>query len=473
MSYDYDLFVIGAGSGGVSAARRIGKEYGARVAIAERDLVGGTCVIRGCVPKKLMVYASKFSRSYKDAVGYGWSPVAPEFDWGKLVTVVDHEVMRLNGIYKKMLRDANVELFEQSASLVDAHTIKLAENVTQGLSQRTVTAEKILIAVGGEAVRPAIPGVELTLTSREIFKLPQQPQKLAVIGAGYIAVEFAGIMQGLGTQVTQIIRGDKFLRGFDEDLRDGIYEGMIQKGIRILNHAHLHQIEEIPEGLKVTFKQTDLEISLVVDAVLMAIGRVPNFAGLGLENAGVEVVMGAHAESLPNIGGYTINSAIAVDEYSRTSVPHIFAVGDCTNRINLTPVAIAEGRAFADSEFGDNPRIPSHENVASAIFSQPEGASVGLTETQAREQLGDKVKIFRAKFRPMFQTLAGGEDKVTVKLVVDAITDRILGAHMVGDSAAEIMQGIAIAIKMGATKKDFDATIGIHPSTAEEFVTMR
>jgi len=465
MSYDYDLFVIGAGSGGVSAARRISKEYGARVAIAERDLVGGTCVIRGCVPKKLMVYASKFSRNYKDAVGYGWSPVAPEFDWGKLVTVVDHEVMRLNGIYKKMLRDANVELFEEGASLVDPHTLQLGD--------RTITAEKILIAVGGEAVRPPIPGVELTITSREIFKLPQQPQKLAVIGSGYIAVEFAGIMQGLGTQVTQIIRGEKFLRGFDEDLRDGIHEGMIQKGIRILNHAHVQQIEQVPEGLKVTFKQTDLEISLVVDAVLMAIGRVPNFAGLGLENTGIEVAMGAHAESLPNIGGYTVNSAIAVDEYSRTSVPHIFAVGDCTNRINLTPVAIAEGRAFADSEFGNNPRIPSHENVASAIFSQPEGASVGLTELQAREQLGDKVKIFRAKFRPMFQTLAGGEDKVTVKLVVDAITDRVLGAHMVGDNAAEIMQGIAIAIKMGATKKDFDATIGIHPSTAEEFVTMR
>ena len=465
MSYDYDLFVIGAGSGGVSAARRIGKEYGARVAIAERDLVGGTCVIRGCVPKKLMVYASKFSRAYKDAVGYGWSPVAPDFDWNKLVTVVDQEVMRLNGIYKKMLRDANVELFEEGASFLDAHTLQVGE--------RTVTAEKILIAVGGEAVRPPIPGAELTITSREMFKLLHQPQKLLVIGAGYIAVEFAGIMQGLGSQVTQIIRGENFLRGFDEDVRQGIHEGMIQKGIRILNHAHLLRVEQVPEGLKVTFKQTDLEISLVVDAVLTAIGRVPNFDGLGLEKAGVEVVLGAHAESLPNIGGYTVNSAIAVDEYSRTSQHHIFAVGDCTNRINLTPVAIAEGRAFADSEFGDNPRIPDHENVASAIFSQPEAASVGLTETQARVQLGDQVKIFRAKFRPMFQTLAGGEDKVTVKLVVDAVTDRILGAHMVGDNAAEIMQGVAIALKMGATKKDFDATIGLHPSTAEEFVTMR
>lgn len=466
MTYDYDLFVIGAGSGGLAASKRAAS-YGARVAIAEQDLVGGTCVIRGCVPKKLMVYASKFSHLYEDAVGYGWSKGESHLNWEHLVTVIDKEVHRLSQMHIGFLEKAGVELFQSRATLLDPHTVEV--------DGRKVTADKILIAVGGEAVKPDFPGAkENTITSREMFLLKEQPKHLAILGGGYIATEFAGIMHGLGTQVTQFIRGDLFLKGFDEDIRSGVFNGMTQHGIKIIPCSSGKSIEPVPEGLKLTYYEKDkIESSITADAALVAIGRAPLLGGLGLENAGVEIV-NCEGDDLPRLHGYSVNCAIKVDEYSRTSQPNIFAVGDCTNRVNLTPVAIGEGRAFADTEFGNLSRIFSHDHVASAVFSQPEAATVGLSEAEARTRLGDDgVQIYRARFRPLFHSLTGADEKVMVKLVIDKISDRVLGAHMVGDNAAEIIQGIAIAVKMGATKKDFDATVGIHPSTAEEFVTLR
>lgn len=465
MAYDYDLFVIGAGSGGLAASKRAAS-YGAKVAISERDLVGGTCVIRGCVPKKLMVYASKFSHFYEEAVGYGWSEVHPSFDWQHLVTVVDNEVKRLSKLHINLLEKAGVELVQSSASLLDPHTVQL--------DGRTVTADKILIAVGGEAVRPDIPGAEHTITSREIFLLKEQPKRIAVIGSGYIAVEFACIMNGLGSQVNLLIRNDSILRDFDVDIRNEVKEGMTKHGINILDNTQVKKIEKVADGLNLTFweKDKNAETTITVDAVLSAIGRAPNLGGLGVEKAGVETIF-CDDERLPRLHGYTVNCAIKVDDYSRTSQPNIFAVGDCTNRMNLTPVAIGEGRAFADSEFGNNGRVLSHENIPTAVFSQPEAATVGLGEEEARNKYGDAVKVFRTRFRPMFHSLTGRDEKTMMKLVIDGNTDRVLGAHMVGESAAEIMQGVAIAVKMGATKKDFDATVGIHPSAAEEFVTLR
>lgn len=447
MTYDYDLFVIGAGSGGLASSKRAAS-YGAKVAIAENDLVGGTCVIRGCVPKKLMVYASTFSHLYEDAIGYGWSPVESSFDWEKLVTTVDTEVRRLSQLHISFLEKAGVELISGYAKFIDPHTVEVGD--------RKITAAKILIAVGGEAHRIEIPGIEHAITSREIFLLKEQPKRLAILGGGYIGVEFACIMNGLGSQVTQIIRRERILHYFDEELRANVQEGMMKHGIEIVTGSSIESIEKTPEGLKLKLWGESQE-TLTVDALLCATGRLPNLEKLGLENAGVE----------------TDKGAIAVTKDSRTSQPHIFAVGDCTNRINLTPIAIAEGRAFADTEFGNNPRAISHENVASAVFSQPEAATVGLTEEEARAKFPDSIKCYTAKFRPMFHALTGADEKTFVKLVVETNTDRVLGVHMVGKDAGEIIQGMAIAVNMGATKKDFDATIGIHPSTAEEFVTLR
>lgn len=447
MSFDYDLFVIGAGSGGLAASKRAAS-YGAKVAIAEADLVGGTCVIRGCVPKKLMVYASQFSHLYEDAVGYGWEKVEPRFEWNKLIDVVNQEVHRLSKLHISYLEKAGVELIQGFARFVDPHTIEIGD--------RKITADKILIAVGGEAVKPKISGIEHSVTSREMFHLKEFPKRFAVLGGGYIGVEFAGIMNGLGAEVTQIIRRDWILRGFDEDICSNIQEGMTKHGVKFLTNTRIEQIEKTPEGLKLTLCG-ETQTTLTVDAMLCATGRKPNLEKLGLENVGIELVDGA----------------IAVTPDSNTSQPNIYAVGDCTDRINLTPVAIAEGRAFADTVFGHIPRYISHSGVPSAVFSQPEGATVGMTEAEAREKLGDDMKVYRAKFRPMLHSLTGADEKVTVKLVVDKTTERVIGVHMVGKDAAEIIQGMAIAVNMGATKKDFDATIGIHPSTAEEFVTLR
>jgi len=447
MTYDYDLFVIGAGSGGIAASRRAA-QYGAKVAVAEFSRLGGTCVNRGCIPKKLMVYASHFPDLFKDAQGFGWSPVQSTLDWQKMITAVDKELDRLNGVYQNMLNNANVELFRGYAKFLDPHTLEIED--------RKVTADKILIAVGGHPVKPDIPGIEYAITSDDMFLLKEQPQRIAIFGGGYIGVEFACIMNGLGSDVTLVLRNDFILRGFDDDIRSAIQEGMQEHGIQILRISEAAAIEKTPEGLKVSVGSKHHE-TITVDAILSATGRRPNLKHLGLENAGVEINKGA----------------IAVDRYSQTSQEHIFAVGDCTDRINLTPVAIGEGRAFADTQFGGHSRTMSYDNIPTAVFSTPEAATVGLTEAQAQEQYAAAVKVYRAKFKPTYHSLSGRNERTMVKLVVEEDTEKVLGAHMVGENAAEVIQGIAIALKMGATKKDFDATVGIHPSTAEEFVTLR
>ena len=447
MTYDYDLFVIGAGSGGLASSKRAAS-YGAKVAIAENDLVGGTCVIRGCVPKKLMVYGSRFSHLYKDAVGYGWSEVEPSFDWHKLIDAVNTEVLRLNKLHISFLEKAGVELIQEYAKFIDPHTIEVGD--------RKVTAEKILIAVGGKPEKIDIPGIEHSITSREMFNLKEQPKRMAVWGGGYIGVEFAGILNGVGTEVTQIIRRDSILRGFDQDICSNIQEGMAKHGINFRPNTNVEKIEKVSEGLKVYLSGENAE-PLIVDTLLCATGRKPNLAGLNIENAGVE----------------TLRGAVAVSNNCRTTQPNIYAIGDCIDKANLTPVAIAQGRAFADTEFGNISRTVSLENIPTAVFSEPEAGTVGLTEAAAKEKFGNSVKCYRAKFRPMFHSLTGADEKVMVKLVVESNTERVLGVHMVGKDAAEIIQGMAIAINMGATKADFDRTIAIHPSTAEEFVTLR
>lgn len=459
MTFDYDLFVIGAGSGGLAASKRAAS-YGAKVAIAEESLVGGTCAIRGCIPKKLMVYGSHFPALFENAAGYGWHVGETRLDWQHFITSIDNEVKRLAQLHTGFLAKAGVDLIPSRAKFVDPHTLEV--------DGRKVTAEKILIAVGGRPIKPDLPGMEYAITSNEMFHLPEKPKHIAIIGAGYIGVEFASIMRGLGCEVTQIIRKDLILRGFDHDIRNEIQQGMIHHGINILPNTIIKQVERVPEGLKLSLSGEHNE-SVTADVFLAATGRVPYVDGLGLENTSVEIV-----PSSVEGPGYSTMRAIAVNEFSQTSQPHIFAVGDCTDRINLTPVAIGEGRAFADTEFGNNRRIFNHENVPSAVFSNPEAATVGMTEEDARKKLGDDgVKIYRARFRPLFHSLTGAAEKTLTKLVVDASNDRVLGAHMVGDYSAEIIQGVAIAVNMGATKKDFDATVGIHPSTAEEFVTMR
>ena len=451
MSYDFDLFVIGAGSGGIATARRAAS-YGAKVGIVESDRLGGTCVNRGCVPKKLMVYASHFPDGFEESAGYGWKVGETSFDWLKMITAVNNEVDRLNGIYQRMLDNSEVKVYRGYGKFIDSHTIEIGE--------QKVTAEKILIAVGGKPVKPDdIPGVEHAITSREIFHVQEQPKRMVIIGGGYIGVEFACILNGLGTEVTMVIRGEKILRGFDEDLRDEIQEGMERHGIRILNNKPMLSIAKKDSGLEITIPKDDggEEIIVADVASLAATGRESDLANLGLENTGVEIV----------------NGAVAVDEYNQTAEEHIYAVGDCTDRINLTPVAINEGRAFADTHFGGKSRKMSYENIPTAVFSTPEAATVGLTEAEAKEKYGDAIKVYRSKFRRMYYTLPGKQEKTLMKLIVDTNTDQVVGAHMVGDSAAEIIQGVAIAVKMGATKADFDATVGIHPSSAEEFVTMR
>jgi len=450
MAYDFDLFVIGGGSGGIAAARRA-TEYGARVGIAEAGRLGGTCVNRGCVPKKLMVYASQFPELFEAATGYGWSAVESRLDWSTLIRVVNDEVTRLNGIYQGMLDKAGVKLFRAYARFVDDHTLMVGDE--------KITADKILVAVGGRPVKPEIPGIDHAITSDDIFHLPRQPQHLVILGGGYIGCEFASVFHRLGTQVTQVIRADKILRGFDEELRDHIQTALTQRGIRLLSESEILNITETEAGVDVCVRTDAGEEHVLADAVnLAATGRRPNLENLGLENTAVEVNQGA----------------IATDTHSRTAAENIFAIGDCTDRINLTPVAIKEGRIFADAYFGSKPGVMDYANVPSAVFTIPELGTVGLTEAEAIDQFGpDDVTVYRSRFRPMFYTLPDMPMKTLMKLVVQTSTDKVLGAHMVGDDAAEIIQGVAIAVKMGATKADFDATVAIHPSSAEEFVTMR
>ncbi len=453
MSYDYDLFVIGAGSGGVATARRAA-EYGAKVGIAEDDRLGGTCVNRGCVPKKLMVYASHFPKDFKAASGYGWTVGESEFDWNTMITAVNNEVTRLNGIYQRLLDNSKVEIYREHGKFIDSHTVQVGD--------KTVTAEKILIAVGGRPVKPDnIPGIEHAITSREIFNLQEQPKRIVIIGGGYIGTEFACILNGLGTEVTQVIRGDKILRGFDEDIRDEIQNAMIASGVRVVTNATCDRLSldqtSNELNIRIVTKDNQSEIIVADAASLAATGRKPRLENLGLENTQVE----------------TLNGAVIVDEYNQTAESHIYAVGDCTARIELTPVAIKEGRAFADTHFGGQSKQMVYDNVPTAVFTTPEAATVGMTEAEARAKYGDAVKIYRSKFRPMYYTLPDMQVKTLMKLIVDSNTGKVVGAHMVGDHAAEIIQGVAIAVKMGATKEQFDATVAIHPSSAEEFVTMR
>lgn len=443
--YDYDLFVIGGGSGGVRASR-ISARCGARVAVAEERYLGGTCVNVGCVPKKLLVYASHYTEHFEDAAGFGWTVGERAFDWQALIASKNKEIARLNGIYRGLLEGAGVEILTARATLLDTHTVEA--------SGRRVTAETILIAVGGWPVMPDIPGAEHAISSNEAFFLKDLPARVAIVGGGYIACEFAGIFNGMGSKATQLYRGPLFLRGFDKDLRDMLAEEMRKKGIDLRFNAEVEKIEKVASGLVCTLASGE---QLEVDQVMYATGRAPNTRGLGLERAGVKL---------------DVKGAIIVDGYSRTNVPNIYAIGDVTDRINLTPVAIAEGHALAETLFNDNPTKPDHTNVPSAVFSQPEFATVGLTEEEARARF-PALDIYKAHFRPMKHTLSGRDERTMMKLVVERGSGRVVGVHMVGEGAAEIIQGIAIAVKAGATKRDFDRTIGIHPTAAEEFVTMR
>ncbi|MEM8641618.1 MAG: glutathione-disulfide reductase [Cyanobacteria bacterium P01_G01_bin.54] len=452
MTYDFDLFVMGAGSGGIATARRAA-EYGAKVGIAENSgRLGGTCVNKGCVPKKLLVYASRFPGLMTDATGYGWSPVKSELNWDELITKVNDEVKRLNGIYQRMLDNSKVEVFHATAKLLDAHTLQVGD--------RQITADKILIAVGGNPTRPEIPGIEHAMISDDLFNLRPQPKKIVLLGGGYIASEFACLLNGLGVEVIQVIRRDRILRGFENELRTEIQNAMIAHGIRIITEASIECIEKTDTGVNLRIRYSENAEEIIADAVhLAALGRHPNTAGIGIENTQIE---------LDNRG------FVQVNQYSQTAEDNIYAVGDCCGKKELTPVAINEGRAFADTMFGGKSRVMAYDNIATAIFTTPEAATVGLTEDEAIAQYGeDRIQTYRSRFRSMYYVLPGKDEKTLMKLVVDQETDKVLGAHMVGDYAAEIIQGVAIALKMGATKANFDATVGIHPSSAEEFVTMR
>lgn len=444
--YDFDLFVIGAGSGGVRAAR-IASQHGAKVGIAEEWHLGGTCVNVGCVPKKLLTYAAHFKDSFEDAVGFGWDKATPNHDWAKLIANKNQEIQRLNGIYGRLLEGAGVTLFEARATFVDDHTLKVGD--------QTVTAERILIATGGRPNLDDRPGVrEHAITSDEAFFLPELPKRVVIAGGGYIAVEFAGIFHGLGAEVTQIYRGSKFLRGFDDDVRTQLMEEMTRKGVNLRFDCTIERIEKAHDCLLV---QTSDEDVLEADVVMYAIGRSPHTKGLGLDAAGVKT---------------DARGAVVVDEDYKTSQPHIYAIGDVIDKVALTPVAIAEGHALADTLYGGNPRKPSYANIPTAVFSNPPIATVGLSEEEARERYG-KLDLYKATFRPMMATMSGRQEQTMMKLVVDQASQRVVGAHMVGQDGPEIVQGLAIAMNCGATKQDFDRTIGLHPSAAEEFVTMR
>jgi glutathione reductase (NADPH) len=446
--FDTDLFVIGGGSGGVRAARIAGN-YGARVMLAEEYRVGGTCVIRGCVPKKLLVYASRFAHAFEDAPGYGWTVPGSSFDWATLIANKDKEITRLEAAYAANLTRSNVTIAKSRAVLDDAHTVRLLAD------GKRVTAKHILIATGAwPAMGTGIAGVEHVISSNEAFHLTELPQRILIQGGGYIAVEFACIFAGLGSDVTLVYRGDNILRGFDDDVRAHLRHEMERRGIRILCKRIVEAIERVDHGLCVELSDHD---DIVVDKVMFATGRRPNVAGLGLEAAGVRL---------------DEKGAIAVDEFSRTSVPHIYAVGDVTDRLALTPVAIREGHAFADTVFGAKPTKVDHINVPTAVFSEPEVGVIGLTETQARERY-HRVDIYKTTFRPMKTVFLGSEARTLMKLVVDGASDRVLGCHVVGPDAGEMIQALGIAIKMGATKADFDATMAVHPTAGEELVTMR
>jgi len=446
--FDVDLFIIGAGSGGVRAGR-IAAAHGASVMVAEEYRVGGTCVIRGCVPKKLFVYASRFAEEFEDSVGFGWTPGEATFDWSRLVAAKDAEIDRLNGIYIRNLERSGAKLVQSRAEILDPHTVRLVSE------DRVVTAKYILVATGAAPfILPDLPGREYAISSNEAFHLERLPKQIVVVGGGFIAVEFAGIFNGLGVETTLIHRGDALLRGFDADLRRTLREEMEKKGVRVLTGDVLTSIEKTADGLLAHTRNGE---ALPAGEVMIATGRLPNTSGLGLENAGVQ------------LDG---SGAVVVDEYSQSNVPSIYAVGDVTNRVNLTPVAIREGHAFADTVFGGKRVSVDHLGIPKAVFSQPEIGSVGLTEEEALEEFA-AVDIYQTSFRPMKHTLSGRDERTLMKLLVDAESDRVIGCHILGPDAGEIVQIVAITLKVRATKADFDSTMALHPTAAEELVTMR
>ena len=449
-AYDFDLFVIGGGSGGVRAAR-IAAQAGAKVGVAEEYRMGGTCVIRGCVPKKFMVYASQYGKAIAKSAGYGWTVGEVSYDHSKFVSAMHAEVARLSAIYDRNLKSAGAEVFNDRAEFVDAHTLRLKT------SGRTVTARKVLIATGGRPWRPSpeeLPGVEHTISSNEVFGMETLPKRMLIAGGGYIAVEFAHVFAGLGVDVCLVYRGETVLRGFDEDVRLAVHEGLKDAGVRVITHAVFARIDKAANGLCVELGNGQ---GLETDVVIMAVGREANTRGLGCEAAGVK--LGKRGE-------------VIVDDWSRTSAPNIWAVGDVTDRVNLTPVAIREGHAFADTEFGGKPWQFDHADIATAVFSQPEVGTVGISESEARRLHGE-IDIYKTRFRPMKNMLNGDQTRTFMKLVVRASDQRVLGVHIVGEDAAEMIQMAGIAVKMGATKDDFDRTCAVHPSAAEELDTMR
>ncbi|WP_170603806.1 glutathione-disulfide reductase [Ruegeria arenilitoris] len=446
MSFDYDLFVIGGGSGGVRAARVAAGENGAKVALAEEDRYGGTCVIRGCVPKKLMVFASEYAGMVGEAQAYGWDIEPGTFNWDSFRSKLHKELDRLEGIYRNILKNNGVETFDQRARLVDAHTVEMADGARK-------TAKHILVATGGRPVVPDFPGSELAITSNEIFHLEKLPETMLIVGGGYIACEFAGIMNGMGVKTTQFYRGAQILRGFDDEARGLISEEMCQNGIDL--HLGTNVLEMERRGDKIWVKATNGS-ELLFDVVMFATGRTPNSDDLGLEALGV--ARGRKGE-------------IIVDEYSQTGVPSIFAIGDVTDRVNLTPVAIREGVAFVETIFKGNPTPVDHELIPTAIFTQPEMGTVGLSEEEAAEQ--EPIEVYATSFKPMQKAFAGGTQRVLMKLIVSQASRKVLGCHIVAPGAGEMIQLAGIAVKMGATKEDFDRTVAVHPVMAEELVTMR
>jgi len=446
--HDVDLLVVGAGSGGVRAAR-IAAGYGASVMVAEEYRVGGTCVIRGCIPKKLLVYASRFADEFEDAAGYGWTLSEPRFDWSSLIANKDREIARLELAYTTTLERAGVKIVKSRAVLGDAHTVRL---IATG---EKIRPRHILIATGAAPwFGPKIPGIEHVISSNEAFHLEELPARILIQGGSYIAVEFASIFNGLGSEVTLVYRGENILRGFDDDLRAHLYAEMTKQGVRILCGTTVRAVQCTQDTF--TAKLSD-DSSVEVDKVMFALGRWPNVAGFGLDAAGVR---------------FSDRDGIAVDPLSQTSVPHIHAIGDVTNRVNLTPVAIREGHAFADTVFGGKPTAVDHANVPTAVFSEPEVGAIGLTEAQACERLA-KVDVYKTSFRPLKMTLAGRDTRAFFKLVVDGESDRLVGCHIVGPDASEMIQLVGIALKMKATKADIDAVIAVHPTAAEELVTLR
>lgn len=443
--YQYDLFVIGAGSGGVRAAR-MAAGFGAKVVIAEDRYYGGTCVNVGCVPKKLFVYASHFAEDFKIARSFGWTIDNPEFSWEKLVKNKNREILRLNGVYKRILGEAGVEIIDGHAVLIDPHTVRI--------NGKNISARYILIATGGWPYVPEFPGHEHVITSNDAFFLEELPGHITIVGGGYIAVEFACIFHGLGVDTTLVYRGPLFLRGFDQDLREHLAEEMQKKGIKLLFNTNVNKISKQDSGLKI---QLTTGTEQTTDLVMYATGRNPNTTNTGLEDVGVKL---------------NNNGAVIVNEEYQSSVPSIYAIGDVTDRVQLTPVALAEGAVLARALFGKQKQQMDYNNIPTCIFSQPNLGTVGLTEEEARDKYGEIV-IYKSRFKPMKLSLSDSDEKTFMKIIVDKSSDRVIGVHMLGHDAGEIIQGIAIAIKAGATKAVFDSTIGIHPTAAEEFVTMR